>query len=180
MSSTSPYTPGTSWTFRSLASGYELEHELVLRWEPDGQRYFIRDHDPSHTPAAVLWHRWSAQAADQLHLAHPDRFEPGDAHITWTIRTPDFDVIAEYAPLPEPDPVPEREPTETFLSHFTHPVNSATREPVDWLRLPVADMRWNTGRSDAGRGFIQDALLGWKPAPLQPLMNVHQLTDVTT
>ena len=107
----------------------------------------------------------------------PGRFEPGDAHITWSIRTPDFDTIAEYAPLPESDPVATGpEPGQTFLSHFTHPVHSVTGEEVDWLRPPVADLHWDTGEPAAGRGFIQDALR-WKPSPLQPLMNVHQLAQ---
>ncbi|MGW4809705.1 hypothetical protein [Kitasatospora sp. NPDC004272] len=36
--------------------------------------------------------------------------------------------------------------------------------------VPVADRR----EQDLGSGFIQDAT-GWKPGPLQPLMNVHRL-----
>jgi hypothetical protein len=57
-------------------------------------------------------------------------------------------------------------PVADFLTRFTWPVNTATSEPLNWLKLPVIDKHWNAERTDKG-GFIQEAT-GWKPAILQP------------
>jgi hypothetical protein len=169
-----PYPAGTTWLFNAVRNNYPNAHELVLYWEPEAERQFM-DHDPRQAPAVSLWREWADFMADQLHDEHPTRFQPGDVHITWSIRTPSGNGIAEYAPHLQPNPVVESlDHDENFLTHYTHPVHAVTGERVNWLRLPVADRRWNTSGLDSGRGFIQDAI-GWKPGPLQPVMNVRQL-----
>ncbi|MFE5586918.1 hypothetical protein [Kitasatospora sp. NPDC056531] len=169
-----PYPAGTTWMFSALRNNYPEVRELVLHWEPAAERQFT-DHDPKKTPAVDLWREWATFMADRLHDERPGQFRPGDVHITWSIRTPEGDGIAEYAPHLFPDPTVESlAHDENFLTYYTHPVHSATGERVNWLRLPVSDRHWNTGGTDSGRGFVQDAI-GWKPGPLQPVMNVHQL-----
>ncbi|GAA2125227.1 hypothetical protein GCM10009759_77200 [Kitasatospora saccharophila] len=165
-----PYPAGTVWLFNANRNNYPNAHELVLRWEADNERTF-RDHAPADADALTLWHQWTDEMADHLHNQHPTRYQPGDVHITWTISTPTGVGIAEYAPHYERSPFQQTlTPHEDFLTHYTHPVHSTTGERLNWLRLPVADRR----DQDPGSGFIQDAT-GWKPGPLQPLMNVHRL-----
>ncbi|WP_229919816.1 hypothetical protein [Streptomyces minutiscleroticus] len=62
---------------------------------------------------------------------------------------------------------------ENFLTHYRPSIDAATGEPINWLRLPVLDRGWNAATADKG-GFIQEAT-GWKPAPLQPTMDVVQI-----
>jgi hypothetical protein len=56
--------------------------------------------------------------------------------------------------------------TTDFLSFYTHPVNSITGEPLNWLELPV---------ECGGREFIQ-AVTGWEPSILQPFVYLPSLT----
>ncbi|MFJ6140547.1 hypothetical protein [Kitasatospora sp. NPDC092286] len=169
-----PYPAGTTWLFSAARNNYPNAHELVLRWEAHGERLF-RDNAPADIDALTLWRQWADCTADELHTDDPVRYRPGDVHITWTISTPTGNGIAEYAPHYERSPFQKTLPDpEDFLTHYTHPVHSVTGERANWLRLPVVDRRWNTGGQDSGHGFIQDAI-GWKPGPLQPVMNVHQL-----
>jgi hypothetical protein len=172
-SASHPYPSGTTWLFNSTMNDYPSAFELVLRWEPDCERLFM-DHLPTERDATSLWHEWADYVADQLHDGHPGRYQPGDVHITWTITTSSGNGIAEYAPHYRLSPFQESLGRhEDFLTHFTHPIHASTGERVNWLRLPVLDRHWNTEQA-SGHGFIQDAL-GWKPGPLQPVMNVRQL-----
>ncbi|MFI5534525.1 hypothetical protein ACIA8O_38920 [Kitasatospora sp. NPDC051853] len=169
-----PYPAGTTWLFNAVRNNYPNAEELVLRWEAHNERSF-RDHAPLDVDALALWHQWTDDVADYLHSEDPLRYRPGDVHITWTISTPSGNGIAEYAPHHELSPFLKTLPDpEDFLTHYTHPVHAETGERLNWLRLPVIDRRWNAGGRHSGHGFIQDAI-GWKPGPLQPVMNVHQL-----
>ncbi len=47
-----------------------------------------------------------------------------------------------------------------MTTFFTRPKDPETREPLDWLSLPVVDKLWNSQRAHKG-GFIQQAT-GWK------------------
>ncbi|MBH8550844.1 hypothetical protein I8751_00235 [Nostocaceae cyanobacterium CENA357] len=66
-------------------------------------------------------------------------------------------------------------PHENFVTFFTHPVDSVTGKPINWLDVPVNDKLWNSKRADKG-GFIQQAT-GWKPSILQPYVYLPALTN---
>ncbi len=119
--------------------------------------------------------------AHRAHERWPDLYRPGEVTILWTVTTPAFLDIFEGAPyartLPR-DPQLEKMfgpyKEEDFLTHYRTPVNADTGEPINWLRLPVLDRGWNATTADKG-GFIQE-VTGWKPAPLQPTMDVVQIS----
>ena len=176
-SSVQPYPAGTQWTFRNRRSDQELTEELVYLWEPEAC-WITDDYLVHEISARELWGSWVKVVADHLAEKHPSQYRTGDVHIAWYIRTPpggggifEGSPHREYTPSAramEPNP-------ESFLTFYTDPVDSKTGEPLNWLRLPVLDKGWNSRQSDKG-GFIQEAL-GWKPAPLQPTMNVLQLAQ---
>ncbi len=62
---------------------------------------------------------------------------------------------------------------EDFLTFYHWPVNANTKEPLNWLELPVADKLWNEDRADKG-GFIQQATR-WKPSISQPYVYLPSL-----
>lgn len=62
---------------------------------------------------------------------------------------------------------------EDFLKTCSWPRHAETREPLNWLTLPVWDKLWNAERGDKG-GFIQQATV-WKPSPLQPAAHLPGL-----
>ena len=66
-------------------------------------------------------------------------------------------------------------PSEDFLTFFTHPVNSVSGKPLNWLTLTVVDKLWNSKSANKG-GFIQQAT-GWKPAILQPYVYLPALIE---
>jgi hypothetical protein len=57
--------------------------------------------------------------------------------------------------------------SEPFLDHYTVPIEVATGDPIQWMRLAIGDKWWRDGRNDKG-GVSQEAT-GWKPSPLQPV-----------
>ncbi|MFB8038992.1 hypothetical protein ACFC5Z_40075 [Streptomyces sp. NPDC056004] len=187
-----PYGPGNRWTFKYKQSRFEQTHELALIAEPTGAA-ITDDYDPDETSAQELWKLWARQQADRMHKEWPELYRSGEVHINWGVTCPDRTTISEHAPHARPWPNPRRSdmnPTqkaaydmlyggdpdayrEDFLTHYTHPVHAVTGERINWLRLPVIDLGWNTSASDRG-GFIQEAT-GWKPSPLQPTMDVRQI-----
>lgn len=91
---------------------------------------------------------------------------------------PEFLRVFEHAPYTiDPRTAPgethEDDVREDFLTHFTTPVHAETGEPINWARLPVVDRGWNPSRGDKA-GFVQEAT-GWKPSPLQPVMDMRQI-----
>jgi hypothetical protein len=163
--STQPYPAGTQWRFR-YRKDQSIEHttELVLYAEPDAC-WITDDYLVSEITPRELWDKWIALDIYQ----DPARTQ---VHISWYVTTPDFTGTFEGAPFQQRD-VLGGELAEHFLKHFTWPEHVETGERVNWLRLPVADRGWNEQHGHKG-GFIQE-LLGWKPSPLQPLMNVPLL-----
>ncbi|MGW3808831.1 GIY-YIG nuclease family protein [Micromonospora sp. NPDC005113] len=158
--------PGADvWQFRSRRSGYRKEEPLRLYWELHCDPV-SDDWIPDEISAEELWRVWITryprdERAETL-------FGPGAMQIWWFV---EGQSAFENAPLQHADAY--RYATGDFLTHYTTPINTATGEAIKWTRLPVVDKLWRPGRADKG-GFIQEAT-GWKPSPLQPFVNVHQL-----
>jgi hypothetical protein len=165
MSTVQPYPAGTIWNYHNLRDpSVTRAEEILLSWEPNGC-WITDDYLPEEIAAARLWKLWTDKVATLL-SDDDSHYAPGDVAINWTVRP-----AAEYLPYAGPGGVdPSR---ETFLTFFSHPVHAVTGEKLNWARLPVLNKGWNADRQDKG-GFIQE-VLGWKPAPFQSLMNVHQL-----
>jgi hypothetical protein len=157
-----PYPPGTQWTFTTRRGTYTRTEELVLYPEPDGSS-MSDDFTPDEADADELWRMWVDRYAVTYHQKHPDQYRLGEVPIYWTVTLPSFTGVFEAAPF-APNPL-----AEDFLTHYTLPMNTETRERINWVRLPVMDRGWNATTADKG-GFIQEAT-GWKPSPLQPTMN---------
>jgi hypothetical protein len=165
------YPPGTTWTYRNVRDTTVVRTgEVALSWEPDAC-WVTDDYLASEISPRQLWDLWVPQVENMLHDRNPARYVPGDVHINWTVVHADDSGPFETAPylIVRPD----EKLRDNFLTFFTNPVNVKTGEELNWARVPVRDKGWNATAEDKG-GFIQE-LLGWKPAPLQPTMNVHQL-----
>jgi hypothetical protein len=157
-----PYPAGTQWTWTSPRSSHTWTEELVLYAEPDGSS-MSDDYLPEETSAEELWRMWVDRQAVTYHERYPDEYRLGEVPIFWTVTLPTFSGVFEAAPY-SPNAL-----SEDFLTHYTHPVDADTGEPLSFLRLPVLDRGWNKTAADKG-GFIQEAT-GWKPSPLQPTMD---------
>jgi hypothetical protein len=165
-----PYPAGTKWTFQVLGRPDLVRTEaLAYLWEPN-RCWITDDYLPEEITPRELWDRWVEEVKDWLWEEDRARYAPGDVSIGWHIRDTSSGGTAEGAPHRRYDPPvdPFGPMPEDFLKFHSHPVHAITGEPLNWLRLPVLDKGWSAKRSDKG-GFIQE-LLGWKPAPLQPVM----------
>lgn len=162
-----PYPAGVEWKFHYLRKP-DVVHvsELVLYAEPLGC-WITDDWLPAEISPRQPWDRWVADADIYVDKARTQ------VHIRWSVTTPQMLGHFENAPFSEEHPELVDTLHEDFLTFFSWPVNAATGERINWLRLPVIDRGWCGDRGDKG-GFIQE-LLGWKPAPLQPYMNPGQL-----
>lgn len=179
---TQPYPAGTQWTFTSRGSSYTQTTELVLYAEPNYST-ITDNYLPEEISASELWRIWVDKAANQAHERHPHVYRPGEVTILWTVTTPDVMNVFEAAPYTRPLPQDPEDlqlmemlgpvEEEDFLTYFTTPRHAETGELINWLRLPVLDRGWNDSAPDKG-GFIQE-VTGWKPAPLQPTMDVVQI-----
>lgn len=169
MDSVQPYQIGTKWRFASRTSGYEFTEELVLYPEVDGSAC-SDDYLPEEISAVDLWAYWIKKYASRYSQERPTEYRQGEVPILWTATTTRRAGIFESAPyqLGWTD-----FPDEDFLTHFTTPVHAKTGEDINWLRLRVLDKAWNSKQADKG-GFIQEAT-GWKPSPLQRVMNYIQI-----
>jgi hypothetical protein len=174
-----PYPPGTKWTITTRRGNFTQTEELVFYAEPNYSS-ITDDYRPDETSAVELWSLWVDLAANKAHEQWPTLYRPGEVSILWAVTTPGVIGIFEAAPFartlpPNPELVKLFGPQENedFLTHYRAPVNADTGEPINWLRLPVLDLGWNSKRADKG-GFIQEAT-GWKPSPLQPTMDVVQI-----
>ena len=160
------------WSFRTR-DGYTRTVPLWLNWEvhcdPISDDYAVDDVGPDE-----LWREWlqryptddSAEAV----------YGPGAVRIWWSIEGPG---TFEYAPFQDWRGENEfRREGHDFLGFFSWPEDSVTGEPLQWSRLPVIDKVWRTEHLPQvytmKGGFIQEAT-GWKPAPMQPYVNVNQL-----
>lgn len=171
MSIVKTYPESVRWTFRSKVSGYENTQRLVLHWEPSGSP-MSDDYLPSEASASELWEKWASEYCDQAHQQRPDVYAPGQVPVYWFVTSVEGGTweAAPHQNLPADFPL-----FEDFLTHFTHPTREGRAEPINWNRVPVRDLAWNGRQADKG-GFIQEAT-GWKPAPLQPFMDVRQVAN---
>ena len=166
MSTVQPYPLDTQWIYR-LKRDPSVEHTtgLVLYAEPDAC-WITDNYTADEITARELWDQWTASDIYQ------DAART-QVHISWYVTTPEFSHTFEGAPFRSDRKDFAARYPEDFLTFFSWPEHAETSEPVNWLRLPVADRGWSEDRSNKG-GFIQE-VLGWKPAPLQPLMDVPRL-----
>ncbi|WP_419817396.1 hypothetical protein [Glaciibacter flavus] len=124
------------------------------------------EYDSDDASARELWRFWRERyPTDEQAEA---RWGAGAVHITWYINGEVFEGAPHTINVNDYEP-------ETFLDHFTLPIDDETGEPIERTRLPVDDKLWRDGRNDKG-GFIQDAT-GWKPSPLQPVFWPDQLAE---
>ena len=172
MSTVQPYPNSTQWAFRSLRSDFEHIVQLALHWEPVGSP-MSDDYTPAEADAHELWRMWVNQHGAKCHEEKPEIYAPWHVPIYWFVTSVGAGGTFEAAPHQTlPDDFLAR---EHFLTHFTHPAHVITGEPVNWLRLPVLNHGWNAKQVNKG-GFIQEAT-GWKPSPLQPVMDVRQVAE---
>lgn len=158
-----------NWTFSNTKTGtFTRTGPLWLYWEvhhdPISDDWLIRD-----IPADELWRIWLTRSPRDEHAE--SLYGPGAFGISWFIEGTG---TLEAAPFQ----APEAMPFGNFLTHYTWPVHPETRVPLQWSRLPVIDKVWRTANQPelyaTKGGFIQEAT-GWKPAPLQPFVDVRQL-----
>ncbi|WP_405392427.1 hypothetical protein OG596_34215 [Streptomyces sp. NBC_01102] len=170
-----PYPPGTQWTFQSRGTSRSQTAELALLPELDGD-HLTDEYVPADITALELWAMWVKKFADAQHEARPSDYDPGEVRIHWTVTTPGHGNVFELAPHSYDTRAARTSPympDENFGTIYTPPVHATTGEPLNWLRLPVLDRGWNDTVGNKG-GFIQE-VTGWKPAPLQPTMDVRQI-----
>jgi predicted GIY-YIG superfamily endonuclease len=162
-----PTPTDSQWTFASLCGGYERTGPLNLYWEvygdPISDSYEIDEID-----AEELWRTWLTR-----YPSDPDaeaKFGAGAFSISWYV---------EGAGTFEAAPWTRN--ARNFLTYYTWPINAITGERLQWPRLPLIDKVWrghDLPKNYATKGgFIQEAT-GWKPSPLQPYVNIHQLAQV--
>lgn len=169
MTTVQPYPASVRWKFRSKRSDFEKTERLALLWEPDCSA-MSDEYAPEETSAFELWRMWIDRYSSKYHDESPDRYAPGEVPIFWFVTSQPGGTF-EAAPHQEfPSDYPLR---EDFLTHYTDPLQERTGEPINWLRVPVLDLGWSAKQADKG-GFIQEAA-GWKPSPLQAVMNVRQV-----
>lgn len=127
---------------------------LSLYWEvscdPISDDYTLEE-----ASAADLWREWR-------------RRYPGDVkQIHWFVQSDDG--VFEAAPGSEMG-------SRGFVSFYAWP-HYANGTLARWTDLPVVDKLWRPGRLDKG-GFIQEHT-GWKPSPLQSVMDAALLDRLT-
>jgi hypothetical protein len=169
---TGPYPPDTYWTFHARETRgrepIEQRKRLFLEYEMPYSR--ITDNfGPDQRDADELLNEWLSTI--DIANGHEEDMSrlglgPGWLYIRWGVHSPDGNV-AEHAPFQIVEPSPR-----DFLTYFTWPRHAETGEPINWLRVPVEDFRWDLEQADNG-GFLQ-AATGWKPSPLQPAVHVSQ------
>lgn len=165
------YEPGTKWNYQSFRGGHELTEELVLYWEANGDP-ISDDFTPDDIEAPALfaeWRRW-LKLRDGWSKAMGEPW----VDIIWFVTTTEHAGTFEGAPFQVLEWLRD---DDDFLTFFTWPVDASSREPLNWLRLPVDDKLWREARGDKG-GFIQEAT-GWKPSPLQSYVNVDVLVKAS-
>lgn len=152
-------------TFGRLESGHMRTTPLYLYWEVHCDP--VSDHyDPSEISAEEMWDEWRTLYPDDKDCE--EIYGAGTYSVWWSIRGHG---VFERAPFQEPRPLPFQ--AKNFLDKFSWPEEAGTGDRLQWSALPVVDKLWRPDRADKG-GFIQEAT-GWKPSPLQPYVNIHQL-----
>lgn len=151
---------GNSWKWANKRSGGQFTQPLELQWELNGSG-LTDDYYPTEMTAFALWDRW-LELVEERGTWDEQLGRPW-VTIFWFV-TPCY----ESAPFQRSLPL-----DEDFLTFFSWPRHAVTGERVNWNRLPIPDVRWTPDQADRG-GFIQE-VTGWKPAPLQPAVDVAVL-----
>lgn len=133
----------------------DMEAVLVAYWEVD-YGSISDDYTRNEISDEDLFSKW----VDKVSKKHSDGLVP----IHWGVMHEDY-TQSETMPF-QFDSLNNGPSTTNFLSFYTHPVNSITGEPLNWLELPVVCYK---------REFIQ-AVTGWKPSILQPFVYLPSLT----
>lgn len=200
---TTPTDPSNQWTFQNRDTNTPRGvGPLVLLWELTGDA--VDDYwNIGEISAADLWHQWLVR--NPIDEPAEATFGPGARRIEWTLDAAEHCVMeaAPFQPFRKAlnaaadaqyrraaidawcEPVADESwesDDPDFLDIYTWPRHAGTGERLQWSRLPVIDKVWRTDNLPSlytkTGGFIQEAT-GWKPAPLQPYVNVHDLAAMS-
>lgn len=181
-----PSPNAQQWTFESRG-GHERTTPLWLCWEvncdPVSDEYCIDEIDPDD-----LWREWVRRYPRDPEAESV--FGAGAVGIDWYIEghgtfesAPYQDVRRKALAWRRGGMTVEEMAAEledrNFLRHYTEPRDAVTGESIRWASLDVVDKVWRAHDLPRGPytdkgGFIQEAT-GWKPAALQPFVNVELL-----
>lgn len=166
------------WLF-SNRRGRRFKSPLQLRWHLTDDA-ISDDFRVEDIGAEDLWHEWRSRLGRDK--GAEAQFSPGAVRITWFVCG---DGILELAPSQERPPATSPFET-TFLDRYSWPRSADGSQRLQWARLPVEDKSWRRGTLPRDQirkgGFIQE-VTGWKPAPMQPyvnLSNLARMTDLST
>ena len=149
-------------TFTSRINGHTKSGSLIAYYYVNYES-ITDDYDLDEISAFDLYKRWRALAEKR----NEDTIE-----ISWTVAgCGTFD----------PHPLAQHHWTriepynKTWVDIYTDPWRT-DGEPFRWLDLPIVYKRWNAQYPQARDkgGFIEE-LTGWRPAPLQPFLNLRQI-----
>ncbi len=118
------------YSWKTRRHDVERTGDLTLYWEANGDPV-SDDHDSTDTSARELWRIW--RKTYPVEEQAEARWGAGAVHISWFIGG---DAAFEFAPHAVNLFSYE---AETFLDHFTMPIEVGTGEPIQWTRLPVED-----------------------------------------
>jgi hypothetical protein len=155
MSQHQPHLKKT-WKYKTKNSTIgNMEGVLVAYWQVK-HGSISDEYTPGEISTENLFYKW----VDRVSKEYSDGLVP----IQWGVMHEDY-TQAERMPF-QFDSLNNSPSTTDFLSSYTHPVNSITGEPLNWLELPVVCLKCE---------FIQ-AVTGWEPSILQPFVYLPSLT----
>ncbi len=152
------------WSYKSRLSGFEFKTELCAWWEVNLSS-MSGEYSPDEISAEELFGLWEEQVRES-------GAKNGQVSIHWYVVSLGNGPLLSFMPFQYGEFFLNG---KTFLDHHTWPLNVETAEPLNWLALPVHDLRWNEKHADKG-GFIQE-VTGWKPSILQPSVPLACLTE---
>ncbi|MFC6938125.1 hypothetical protein ACFQHO_52905 [Actinomadura yumaensis] len=141
MNTTDPYEDGTLWTVRSRKPrrGHHKAITLTLDWTLDlaARAATVRDF---RTELGDLWRHYVDYEAPRVTAAC---HLPADTvPIRWYVRGQDkwgAIVLSEVAPQQFLTGDADQAAEDDILAHYEMPTNVGTGQPINWLRVPVAD-----------------------------------------
>lgn len=160
---TRPYEAGTLFRVGYRGRDDRWEGLLQAYWEVSLDP-MSDDYTPEEIGATELLKKW----ADRVTEKYLDHQIP----IWWFV---ECELAGKFESMPF-QYLHGLEVPENFLTFYDWPIEVASGEPVNWLRLPVVDKLWKAEKSNKG-GFIQEAT-GWKPSPLQPSVYLPSLLSI--
>lgn len=156
MSQHQPHLKKT-WKYKTKNSIIgDMEAVLVACWEVERGSSISEDYTRNEISNEDLFSKWVDIVSKE--------YSNGLVPIHWRVMGEDCTQL-EAMPF-RFDSFKNGPSTTDFLSFYTHPVNSITGEPLNWLELPVVCYKGE---------FIQ-AVTGWEPSILQPFVYLPSLT----